>query len=84
MDKYLLMLFSQLMGNRSTFDKLRPGTNNGYNLHDTAGFSVFLIIMTANQGQKYLKNIVVNGIYNDKRRICPGFVDPIPDTSRGL
>jgi hypothetical protein len=49
MYQYLLMLFSQFIGDRSTFDKLWPGTDNGYNLHDAADFSLFLIIMTSHE-----------------------------------
>jgi hypothetical protein len=37
MDEDLLMLLSQLGRDRGTFDKLRPGTNDGYDFHSTAG-----------------------------------------------
>jgi hypothetical protein len=65
----LVMLFSQFMRDRSTFDKLRPGANNGYNLHEAAGFSLVLFILTVPQkSQRCKKNIVVTGIYNVERR----------------
>jgi hypothetical protein len=47
MDQDLFVLFPELNRDRGTFDKLWPGPNNRYNLHNAAGLFSFLFITTS-------------------------------------